>query len=406
MAIKKIKLPGMTQPIDIGVVWTNISDKPDLMTSSEINAAINTALATNDAMIFKGTIGSNGTITQLPATHNAGWTYKVISNGSLAGEACEIGDMIVCIKDGTVATADDWTVIQTNIDGIITGPSSSTINHIATFAGTTGKTIKDSGFTIGTSVPANAKFTDTTYSNATQTTPGLMSTEDKIKLDGIANNANNYTYTLPTASTTALGGIKTNYTTTGKNYPVVVDNSGNAYVNVPWTNVNNNYLTSHQTVVNDNISVTWNTETTIATIGGTPIKIKIPAAPASGAGTVTSITLKTTAPLSGGSNTAITTSGSYTIGFSNQNVNTVLAGPSSGSSAAAPSFRKLVAADIPALAASKITSGVFDAARIPALSYLSTDLKGANNGVAELDNNGLVPISQLPNIQAIEWNTW
>lgn len=41
-------------------------------------------------------------------------------------------------------------------------------------------------------------------------------------------------YVLPTATTTALGGIKTNYTQNDKNYPVKVDDSGNAYVNVPW----------------------------------------------------------------------------------------------------------------------------------------------------------------------------
>ena len=55
------------------------------MTSSEISAAINAAFATNDAMVFKGTIGTGGTVTQLPATHEAGWTYKVITAGSLAG---------------------------------------------------------------------------------------------------------------------------------------------------------------------------------------------------------------------------------------------------------------------------------------------------------------------------------
>ena len=38
-------------------------------------------------------------------------------------------------------------------------------------------------------------------------------------------------------------------------------------------------LTSHQSVTNNNISVTWDTETTIATIGSTAIKIKIPANP-------------------------------------------------------------------------------------------------------------------------------
>lgn len=47
---------------------------------------------------------------------------------------------------------------------------------------------------------------DTTYSTATQSANGLMSATDKKKLDGIAENANNYT--LPTASSTTKGGIK------------------------------------------------------------------------------------------------------------------------------------------------------------------------------------------------------
>lgn len=187
MAIKKIKLPGMAQPVDIGTTWTNVSGKPDLMTSSEISAAINAAFATNDAMVFKGTIGAGGTVTQLPAEHEAGWTYKVISNGSLAGQTCEIGDMIVCVKDGTVATADDWTVIQTNVDGVVAGPTSSIAGHIATFTGTTGKAIQDSGFTIAKSVPADAQFTDTTYENKAAVSGGtdisLVSTGDKYNWD-------------------------------------------------------------------------------------------------------------------------------------------------------------------------------------------------------------------------------
>ena len=44
--------------------------------------------------------------------------------------------------------------------------------------------------------------TDTTYSDATQTTAGLMSSTDKIKLDGLNN------YVLPTANSSVLGGIK------------------------------------------------------------------------------------------------------------------------------------------------------------------------------------------------------
>jgi hypothetical protein len=49
---------------------------------------------------------------------------------------------------------------------------------------------------------------NTTYSNATTSAAGLMSATDKAKLDGIAAGANNYTYTLPTASSSTLGGVK------------------------------------------------------------------------------------------------------------------------------------------------------------------------------------------------------
>lgn len=45
-------------------------------------------------------------------------------------------------------------------------------------------------YTLGKSVPSNAKFTDTTYGNATTSSSGLMSSSDKSKLDGIATGAN------------------------------------------------------------------------------------------------------------------------------------------------------------------------------------------------------------------------
>lgn len=58
-------------------------------------------------------------------------------------------------------------------------------------------------------------------------------TAEKSKLAGIAANANNYS--LPAASASALGGIKTGYTQSGKTYPVVLNSSNQAYVSVPWT---------------------------------------------------------------------------------------------------------------------------------------------------------------------------
>ena len=48
--------------------------------------------------------------------------------------------------------------------------------------------------------------TNTTYNAASTTAAGLMSAEDKVKLNGIATGAN--AYSLPTASASTLGGVK------------------------------------------------------------------------------------------------------------------------------------------------------------------------------------------------------
>jgi hypothetical protein len=48
--------------------------------------------------------------------------------------------------------------------------------------------------------------TNTTYNVVTASDNGLMSKEDKVKLNGIAENANNYS--LPAATSAAIGGVK------------------------------------------------------------------------------------------------------------------------------------------------------------------------------------------------------
>ncbi len=76
---------------------------------------------------------------------------------------------------------------------------------------------------------------------ATTTTSGLLSAEDKIKLDGIAQNANNYT--LPVATADALGGVKPVVKTDNMTKEVGVDADGKLYVDehtmiVAFTNSN------------------------------------------------------------------------------------------------------------------------------------------------------------------------
>jgi hypothetical protein len=65
---------------------------------------------------------------------------------------------------------------------------------------------------------------------ATTSYSGLMSKEDKAKLNSIASNANNYS--LPAASSSTRGGIKIGYTSTANNRAVQL-NSEKAYVNIP-----------------------------------------------------------------------------------------------------------------------------------------------------------------------------
>jgi len=89
-----------------------------------------------------------------------------------------------------------------------------------------------------------------------------------------------------------------------------------------------------------------------------------------GSGTVTSVGLSLPAIFTV-SGSPITTSGTLSATLASQTANTVFSGPSSGGSAA-PTFRSLVAADIPNLDAAKITSGTIATARLGSGTASST----------------------------------
>ena len=90
---------------------------------------------------------------------------------------------------------------------------------------------------------------------ASSSSPGVMSNTDKAKLDGIAYGANNYS--LPTASATTLGGIKTGYNDTADaiKWAVKVDNNGNAYVPISGLAHNSNNILSNVTVSSSDNSI-------------------------------------------------------------------------------------------------------------------------------------------------------
>ena len=64
------------------------------------------------AFVFQGIINSTS---ELPANHKKGWLYLVGTAGTYADQTCEVGDLIVCINNGTSSANADWTVIQTNL---------------------------------------------------------------------------------------------------------------------------------------------------------------------------------------------------------------------------------------------------------------------------------------------------
>lgn len=168
--------------------------------------------------------------------------------GSAAGTVCQGNDSRLS-NARPASDVSAWakepnkpTYTPTEVGVIGTAPTSG---QVAVFDGTTGK-IKSTGFTIASSVPSGAKFTDTTYSAATSTVLGLVKVgyteSDKnypVELDAddkmfvnVPWTDTNTTYSQATSST--LGLIKIGYTESGKNYPIELNTSGQAYVNVPW----------------------------------------------------------------------------------------------------------------------------------------------------------------------------
>ena len=94
-----------------------------------------------------------------------------------------------------------------------------------------------------------------------------------------------------------------------------------------------------------------------------------------GAGTVTSVGLSLPNIFSV-SGTPVSSSGTLTGTFATQSANTIFSGPTTGS-ATTPTFRSLVAADIPSLDAAKIASGTLGTARLGSGSASSaTFLRG------------------------------
>ena len=127
-------------------------------------------------------------MTASEASTGTGTTGRVISAKVLADFVNSVIEALIASAPGALDTLKELA------DAIGNDPDFATTIATA-LAGKLGKTEtavnaqKVNDHTVESDVPAGAVFTDTTYSNATTSTAGLMSAEDKAKLNGIADGA-------------------------------------------------------------------------------------------------------------------------------------------------------------------------------------------------------------------------
>ena len=146
-----------------------------------LRGKLDNILSASDAMVFKGVVNQDSDIAA--ADYQAGWTYKVGTAGTYKGQKCEVGDLIVCVKDHADSAADsDWTVVQTNIDGAVTGPESAVSENLASFDGATGRIIKDSALKTADVSDAVAKKHE--HANRTDVLDKLSTQDGELLFDG------------------------------------------------------------------------------------------------------------------------------------------------------------------------------------------------------------------------------
>ena len=258
--------------VDTYLTKTSASGTYATKTELDTKANKSDVSALTSALVYKGTIGTNGTITSLNVAAKVGDVYVAVAGAPAVNSvALEAGDMIIAktAGDGT-NTQPTWTAIQTNINGAVTTNNTELATNkliiadgskrIRTASGTglvriENGTVSWDANKYLTSVPkatttavgggkvvnvhnATAELTNTVPTAPNVTLYGLQIDKDGNFFTPVKNAA---TYSLPTASDKVLGGIKTGFQQddANHNYPVNVNAStSNAYVKVPLATYN------------------------------------------------------------------------------------------------------------------------------------------------------------------------
>lgn len=153
--------------------------------------------------------------------YKAGQKYVVALAGTYLGQKCEIGDLILIVKDYNVESASnaDGIVLQSNIDGAVTSAGTSAIEgEIVVMSGATGKVIKSSKVNISALNEAIVKAHEhankdklDTYTKTQTELLNEASTDAQSKVDTLKNTVDGKA---DKATTLAGYGIEDAYTKT------------------------------------------------------------------------------------------------------------------------------------------------------------------------------------------------
>ena len=160
---------------------------------SKLESRLSSKVDTTDSRLTLATQSKNGLLSSSDFTklgtieENANnYVHPTSSGNKHIPSGGSAGQILRWSADGTAVWGNDVNTTYNDFTGASASVAGASGLVPAPAAG------NDDEFLRGDGTWATPK--DTTYSNATTSTAGLMSSQDKTKLDGIAENANNYVH--------------------------------------------------------------------------------------------------------------------------------------------------------------------------------------------------------------------
>ena len=168
-----------------------LEDKQDKLSTAQLGA-VNSGITSGKVTTYDGYASKISTLESKPGLDKVGTVTGVKINGETKNPASgvvDLGTVIPAHQSIKSINTNNTTAQDANASEAIAGSGTINLHKIA----------KTGNYSDLLNKP----------SNATQSIAGLMSVEDKKKLDGIATGAN--AYVLPSANSERLGGIKISF---------------------------------------------------------------------------------------------------------------------------------------------------------------------------------------------------